>query len=80
MAESEVTPSASCPQPLPERDYRGTLPPELRGEVLAWNLMAQCAYWPHMEKVIRKLDGLLAAADAQKAPPNLAGAEQTEAR
>ena len=64
MAATELNTAPVGPQPLPERDYRGTLPPELRGEVLAWNLIAACNYWPHMERIIRKLEALLAAADA----------------
>ena len=44
--------------------------PETRGEVLAWNLMAACTYWPRMELIIRKLDALLTAADARKGLQN----------
>ena len=44
--------------------------PETRGEVLAWNLMAACTYWPRMQKVINKLEALLEAADARKGAHN----------
>ena len=43
--------------------------PELRGEILAQNFIAQCDYWPRMERIVRKLDELLTAADALKAAP-----------
>jgi hypothetical protein len=43
---------------------------EIRGEVLAWNLMAACTYWPRMELIIRKLDALLTAADARRGLQN----------